>query len=187
MKTLEVQNFVSGSVQIAECEWDWTEDRSKASFISKEGVCRTIRLPEGFFYQPSTIAHLVGTDCIIAVHRTGRLAWQLCPQTGAIREAAALSGRDALDQGLMHHRFEAARDRLLLLYEGGVIAFGASGNMTWRHEHTMLDWQTEVSADGNVVVELPLGTKWQYDCFDGAKTNLPPEPPPDSPSSAPRG
>ena len=139
MKTLEVQNFVSGSVRIAECEWDWTEDRSKASFISKEGVFRTVRLPDGFLYQPPTIAHLVGTDCIIAVHRTGRFAWQLSPQTGAIREAAVLSGRDSLDQGLMSHRFEAAKDRLLLLYEGGVIAFGAGGNEAWHHDHVEMD------------------------------------------------
>lgn len=186
MKTLEIQNFVSGSLRIAGGEWDWADDRSKASFISKEGVFQTVRLPDGFLYQPPTIVHLLGTDCIIAVHRTGRVAWQISPKTGAIVEAAVLSGRDDLDQGLMHHRFEARKDRLLLLYEGGVIAFGASGNEVWHHDHMRLDWQTEVCENGNVLVKSPLGDKWQYGCVDGAKTNLPPAPP-DSPPLTPRG
>ncbi len=80
----------------------------------------------------------------------------------------------------MHHRFEAAKDRLLLLYEGGVIAFGSDGNVAWHHDHTKLDWQTEVGEDGSVVVKSPLGDKWQYDSFDGARTNFPSELP-DSP------
>ena len=186
MNALEVQNYVSCSLRIADCEWDWTEDRARASFISRDGAFQVVRLPDGFLYQPLTVAHLLGTDCIIAVHRTGRAAWRLSPQTGAIQEAAVLSGREGLDQGLMHHRFEAAKDRLLLLYEGGVIAFGASANEAWHHDHTKLDWQTEVGEDGNVVVKSPLGDTWQYDCVDGARTNLPPATP-DSPPSAPHG
>ena len=186
MNTLEIQIYVSSSLRIADCEWDWTEDRDRASFTSKEGVFQEVRLPHGFLYQPLTVAHLLGTDCIIAVHRTGRAAWRLSPQTGAISKAAVLSGRECLDQGLMHHRFKAANKRLLLLYEGGVIAFGASGNEVWRHDHTKLDWQTEVGEDGKVVVRSPFGDKWQYDSIDGARSNLPPEPP-DSARSTPRG
>lgn len=107
-------------------------------------------------------------------------------QDWRIVEAAVLSGRDDLDQGLMHHRFEARKDRLLLLYEGGVIAFGVSGNEVWHHDHMRLDWQTDVCENGNVLVKSPLGDKWQYGCVDGAKTNLPPAPP-ESPPLTPRG
>lgn len=172
MNKLDIQKYVSGFLKIADCEWDWTEDQGRASFISSDGAFLEIRLPDEFLCQPLTVCHLLGTDCIVGVHRTGRAVWRLCPQNGAIQEVAVLSGREGLDQGLMHHRFEAVKDRLLLLYEGGVIAFGPIGNEAWHHDHENLFWQTEVREDGNVVVKTPFGEKWQYNSIDGSITDL---------------